>query len=176
MVRFRTIVQNYENSMNAWQIRMEMCKKAQLSSFFLPNFPLSCPKIRFSKTYALILLNKRGLVWTITSPRRNSNEGSLEKQRRLNHSVQSNKRLAFAELNVHHSQSPERTIEHRQAVKRSETPAMCHKLTECQRYDGTSDIHICHPLRGSVLGCMLSRGSVLSTPPPACGLSCLRHY
>ena len=62
MVRFRTIVQNYENSMNAWQIRMEMCKKAQLSSFFLPNFPLSCPKIHFSKTYALILLNKRGLV------------------------------------------------------------------------------------------------------------------
>ena len=26
--------------------------------------------------------------------------------------------------------SPERTIEHRQAVKRSETPAMCRKLTE----------------------------------------------
>ena len=26
--------------------------------------------------------------------------------------------------------SPERMIEHRQAVKRSETPAMCRKLTE----------------------------------------------
>ena len=26
--------------------------------------------------------------------------------------------------------SPERTIEHRQVVKRSETPAMCRKLTE----------------------------------------------
>ena len=30
--------------------------------------------------------------------------------------------------------SPEGTTEHRQAVKRSETPAMCRKLTECRRY------------------------------------------
>ena len=34
--------------------------------------------------------------------------------------------------------------------------------------------HICHPLRGSVIGCVLSRGSVLRTSPPACNLSGLR--
>ena len=36
--------------------------------------------------------------------------------------------------------------------------------------------HIRHPLRGSVIGCVLSRGSVLRTSPPACVLSCLRHF
>jgi len=61
--------------------------------------------------------------------------------------------------------SPERTIEHRQAVKRSGTPAMWRKLTECRRYDRTSDRHIRHPLRGSVIGWMLNRGSVIGTPP-----------
>ena len=35
--------------------------------------------------------------------------------------------------------SPERTIDHRQAVKRSGTPAMYRKVTECQRYDRLSD-------------------------------------
>ena len=71
--------------------------------------------------------------------------------------------------------SPERTIDHRQAVKRSGTPAVCRQVTECQRYDRLSDRHICHPLRGSVIDCVISRGSVLCTPPPACVLSCLRH-
>ncbi len=71
--------------------------------------------------------------------------------------------------------SPERTIDHRQAVKRSGTPAVCCQVTECQRYDRLSDRHICHPLRGSVIDCVISRGSVLCTPPPACVLSCLRH-
>ena len=32
------------------------------------------------------------------------------------------------------------------------------------------------PFRGSVNGCVLSRGSVLRTSPPACILSCLWHY
>jgi len=32
--------------------------------------------------------------------------------------------------------------EHRQEVKRSETPAMQRKATECQRYDGLSDRHL----------------------------------
>ena len=50
----------------------------------------ACAEIKF-------LLNVRGLVVSITSPRRDSNEGSLEKQRRLGFSVQSNKWLAFAE-------------------------------------------------------------------------------
>ena len=32
--------------------------------------------------------------------------------------------------------------EHRQEVKRSETPAMQRKVTECRRYDGLSDRHL----------------------------------
>jgi len=61
-------------------------------------------------------------------------------------------------------------------VKRSGTPAMCRKVTECQRYDRLSERHICHPLRGSIVCYGLSRGSVLCTSPPACVLSCLRHF
>ena len=53
--------------------------------------------------------------------------------------------------------SPERTIDHRQVVKRSGTPAMCHKLTECQRYDRLSDGLLLSPL-GELEGAACSAG------------------
>jgi len=46
------------------------------------------------KANYLILLNVRGLVDLITSPRRNSNEPSLEQRRGLGILVESNKRIS----------------------------------------------------------------------------------
>ena len=72
--------------------------------------------------------------------------------------------------------SPERTTEHRQEVKRSGTPAMCIKVNKVLKARRINRQMAPSPPRGSVIGCVLSRGSVLRTSPPACVLSCLRHF
>ena len=72
--------------------------------------------------------------------------------------------------------SPERTKEHRQVVKRSGIPDMCIKVNRVPEVRRKNLITCPSPPRGSVVGCVLSRGSVLRTSPPAYVLSCLRHF
>ena len=79
-------------------------------------------------------------------------------------------------ISIHGLVSPERTKEHRQVVKRSGTPAMCIKVNRVPEVRRKNLIICPSPPRGSVVGCVLSRGSVLRTSPPACVLSCLRHF
>ena len=61
--------------------------------------------------------------------------------------------------------------------------AVVYSLIGC--YEENDCLSVFHPVqyntksvtfRGSVNGCVLSRGSVLRTSPPACILSCLWHY